>query len=96
MHSLLIIDTTTVFIKRIMAGGSPFVGGKDHTTHHLSYLGFKDNYVAWVFILLSSFSMFIVVFLQFWLVWSTLLGVVLLLYFVVLFGALFYIANLNK
>ena len=96
LHVLLIIDTSTVFIKRTLAGGSPFVGGKDHTTHHLSYLGFKDNHVAWVFIILSSFSMFIVVFLQFWLIWSALLGIVLLLYFAVLFGALFYIANLNK
>jgi UDP-GlcNAc:undecaprenyl-phosphate GlcNAc-1-phosphate transferase len=36
-----IADTTTVFINRILKGRSPFVGGKDHTTHHLVYLGLK-------------------------------------------------------
>src|SRR5690606_2557267 len=28
-------DTFTVIVNRLLAGGSPFVGGKDHTTHHL-------------------------------------------------------------
>ena len=41
-----ICDTTTVVINRISKGKSPFVGGKDHTTHHLSYLGFSDQSVA--------------------------------------------------
>ena len=41
-----ICDTTTVVINRIAKGKSPFVGGKDHTTHHLSYLGFSDQSVA--------------------------------------------------
>ena len=41
-----ISDTTTVVINRISKGRSPFVGGKDHTTHHLSYLGFSDQSVA--------------------------------------------------
>lgn len=41
-----VADTTTVSINRIMAGKSPFVGGKDHTTHHLAYLGLKDRHVA--------------------------------------------------
>ncbi len=96
LYSLLLIDTSTVFIKRIIAGGSPFVGGKDHTTHHLSYLGLTDRQVAYAFILLSIFSMLITISLQFWIVWSTMLGISLLIYFFTLFGALFYIANLNK
>jgi len=41
-----IADTTAVVINRIAKGKSPFVGGKDHTTHHLSYLGFSDQSVA--------------------------------------------------
>ena len=32
-------DTATVTINRLRAGKSPFIGGKDHTTHHLSYHG---------------------------------------------------------
>lgn len=48
--ALPLIDTTTVFIKRIAKGRSPFVGGRDHTTHHLSYLGLSDRQVALVFL----------------------------------------------
>lgn len=38
-------DTTTVSINRMLKGKSPFVGGKDHTTHHLAYMGLKDRHV---------------------------------------------------
>lgn len=41
-----ISDTTTVTINRILKKKSPFVGGRDHTTHHLSYFGIKDRNVA--------------------------------------------------
>ena len=40
VFTLPIVDTTSVVINRIARKSSPFVGGKDHTTHHLSYLGF--------------------------------------------------------
>jgi UDP-GlcNAc:undecaprenyl-phosphate GlcNAc-1-phosphate transferase len=50
---LPIADTTTVFINRILRGRSPFVGGRDHTTHHLSYAGLSDTQVAMVFAGLS-------------------------------------------
>ncbi len=43
-----ITDTTTVTINRLMRGQSPFIGGRDHTTHHLSYLGLKDRKIAFV------------------------------------------------
>lgn len=48
-----ITDTTTVFINRIRNGKSPFIGGKDHTTHHLSYKGYSDNKIAIILFLLS-------------------------------------------
>ncbi len=48
-----IIDTTTVTINRIARGQSPFVGGRDHTTHHLSYLGLKDRHIAIFFLSLT-------------------------------------------
>lgn len=41
-----ISDTTTVVINRIARGSSPFVGGKDHTTHSLSYMGLSDQKVT--------------------------------------------------
>lgn len=53
-----LIDTTTVTINRLLKGKSPFVGGKDHTTHNLSYLGFNDRKVAIIFIIMSLISCF--------------------------------------
>ena len=46
---LPITDTTTVFIRRIARGQSPFVGGKDHTTHQLAFLGIPDWGVGAIF-----------------------------------------------
>jgi len=51
-----IADTTTVFINRIAAGKSPFVGGKDHTTHHLAYHGLSQRHVALVLAAITLFS----------------------------------------
>jgi UDP-GlcNAc:undecaprenyl-phosphate GlcNAc-1-phosphate transferase len=35
MFIVPLIDTITVTIRRLMRKQSPFVGGKDHITHHL-------------------------------------------------------------
>jgi len=51
-------DTTTVTINRLMRKQSPFVGGKDHTTHHISYLGFSDRKVALILLSVSIISAF--------------------------------------
>ena len=50
----MISDTATVTINRLRAGKSPFIGGRDHTTHHLSYLGLTERQVALAFILIST------------------------------------------
>lgn len=62
-----IIDTTTVFIRRLARKQSPFVGGKDHTTHHLAYLGLKDGQVCGILLALSIISVLFVylLFMQF-------------------------------
>ena len=49
-------DTVSVVINRISNGKSPFVGGKDHTTHHLSYLGLSDQSVGLLVAGLGIFS----------------------------------------
>lgn len=41
-----IVDTTVVTINRLRAGISPSIGGRDHTTHNLVYLGMTDTSVA--------------------------------------------------
>ncbi len=52
-----LMDTTTVTIRRILRGQSPFVGGRDHTTHHLAILGLSDRMVVSSMIGLSLVSM---------------------------------------
>jgi len=65
-----LVDTTTVTINRIAKGQSPFVGGRDHTTHHLSFLGLKDRYIAIFFLSLTficgAFALYINYHLQEW------------------------------
>jgi len=43
-----LIDTSTVIIHRIAKGQSPFVGGKDHITHHFVYAGLNDKQVMYL------------------------------------------------
>ena len=93
-----IIDTTTVTINRLLKGQSPFVGGKDHTTHHLSYLGLSDRQVALTFLGLSFLSvLFLIVIDKLigdnWDYWHFCL---FLGYFLVLFGFLYGITRINK
>lgn len=88
---LPISDTTIVTINRILRGTSPFVGGKDHTTHHLGYAGLTDAQVAMAFGGLGIFSGFLgFIALRFIPVWSMLytglyLGYALMV-FLLLFG----------
>lgn len=46
-------DTTTVTINRLLKGHSPFVGGRDHTTHYLYYRGLTTRKVAAVLIAIN-------------------------------------------
>ena len=61
VFAIPLIDTTTVSIRRLMRGSSPFVGGKDHITHHLAFLGFKDSTVAFIYLMLSIVSAAIII-----------------------------------
>lgn len=63
IYLILLTDTTTVTINRILAGGSPFVGGKDHTTHFLCKRGLSERAVFYVFSAISSVSLFLTYFL---------------------------------
>jgi len=96
VFSLPIIDTSTVFIKRIMNKKTPFVGGKDHTTHHLSYLGYNDRQVAVIYSMISlvSIGLTIIAF-NFIKHWNYLYIALYAAYILGLFITLFYIANQN-
>jgi UDP-GlcNAc:undecaprenyl-phosphate/decaprenyl-phosphate GlcNAc-1-phosphate transferase len=96
IFALPLIDTTTVTIKRLLQRRSPFVGGKDHTTHHLCYLGLSDKKVAITFTLLSIVSAglgLLSLSITEWSRWHT-FGFAA--YFLILFTILFTIANISK
>lgn len=82
-----LIDTTTVTIRRLLRRQSPFVGGRDHITHHLAYLGLKDRIVAYILALISIVSIPLVLYLlsHEWHIEQTIAAFV---YFFVLFGAI--------
>ena len=56
---LPLTDTITVSINRLRRGQSPFVGGKDHTTHHLFFKGLKEKKIARLFLLIALIGMFL-------------------------------------
>ena len=87
---LPIIDTTSVFINRIARKQSPFVGGKDHTTHHLSFFGFNNTQIIFIFsgiaFLSSLMSIIIYRFVDYWsYLYVTLYGIYILAIFVTLY-----------
>lgn len=90
VFALPIIDTSVVTVNRIVRGGSPFVGGKDHTTHHLSYAGLSDAQVALVFGGVGALNFFFVfAMLEFIPVWKTWHSAVFIAWFFTVFGFLF-------
>ncbi len=92
-----IVDTTIVVINRMSKGKSPFIGGKDHTTHHISYLGFSDRKVAVIFAILSFMSMLgTLVITKYIPVWGYLHIVIFGVYFLLVFGCMFYITKTSK
>jgi UDP-GlcNAc:undecaprenyl-phosphate GlcNAc-1-phosphate transferase len=89
-----IIDTTTVVINRLGRGQSPFVGGKDHTTHALAYLGLTDGQVALVFWVLTLISLILVIIMEKFLgEWTHNYTMLFAGYFLSMFGIFFYAAR---
>lgn len=92
-----IIDTTTVVINRLLRGQSPFVGGKDHTTHHVSYMGFNDSQVAWIFFDLSLFSLLLLIIIEKYISdWGYTHFFIFLTYFLILFTTLYSITRIKR
>jgi len=90
-------DTFTVIINRLRKGNSPFVGGKDHTTHHLVYLGLSDRKVAILYSTLSLTSLILILLiLRFLPLWNYLHIILFSLYILFLFGILYYTTRINQ
>lgn len=83
-----ISDTFSVVVNRLRRKTSPFVGGKDHTTHHLNYLGVPVKMIPLVLIFLSLIGGFLALSILQTQTWT---GFTILLYLVLIFSLLFVI-----
>lgn len=92
-----LIDTTTVFIRRIARGHSPFIGGRDHISHHFAYAGLSDKQVAYV---LGGMSFVSALFTYVLILWnrahSSLITFGFCSYFVALFFIVQHFYNVGK
>jgi UDP-GlcNAc:undecaprenyl-phosphate GlcNAc-1-phosphate transferase len=94
---LPILDTTVVVVNRLLKGQSPFIGGKDHTTHSLAYLGLSDRQVALTFLALAGGSFAINIAISDYLVsWTHSLTAIFLSYLLVLLMFFFYTTRSKK
>jgi UDP-GlcNAc:undecaprenyl-phosphate/decaprenyl-phosphate GlcNAc-1-phosphate transferase len=92
-----IIDTTIVSTNRILKGSSPFVGGKDHTTHNLFFMGLTERRIAVIFTLFqfanAAFAYYLFVNRH---IWSISYFFISLSYIILLLLIFFYIVLRKK
>jgi UDP-GlcNAc:undecaprenyl-phosphate GlcNAc-1-phosphate transferase len=89
---LPIADTTIVSLNRILRGQSPFIGGRDHTTHNLVYFGLSDSQVALSFAAISMINLFLCFFIfRFIEEWTMILSILCGLYCFSIFASLLYL-----
>ncbi len=91
-----LVDTTTVTINRLLKGKSPFVGGKDHTTHHLSYAGFTDRQVALILGAISFLSCLITVYFMSVKEWAAFHTIFFTAYVLFFFALLFISTHIHR
>lgn len=97
VFALPITDSFCVVTKRIFRfRRSPLIGGKDHTTHHLVYLGFSERQTALIFLTLaitnSVLGLITILTIPKWSYFHT---YALLLWFFLQLGFFLVITNLN-
>jgi UDP-GlcNAc:undecaprenyl-phosphate/decaprenyl-phosphate GlcNAc-1-phosphate transferase len=92
-----LIDTTTVSIRRLMRGQSPFVGGKDHTTHHLVFFGLSEKQTAVTLLAISLISLPLSWILFAGIIqWTFVITLAAFVYFFVVFGLMQVVYNIGK
>jgi UDP-GlcNAc:undecaprenyl-phosphate GlcNAc-1-phosphate transferase len=94
-----LMDTTTVTFRRLARKVSPFVGGRDHTTHHLAFLGISDKNVVRIMIGISVLSAFVVYQIIHDLsnnLWNFYKTMAIVAYYLTIFGGLQYFYELAK
>jgi UDP-GlcNAc:undecaprenyl-phosphate/decaprenyl-phosphate GlcNAc-1-phosphate transferase len=92
-----ITDTTTVTINRLLKKKSPFVGGRDHTTHFFSYRGFSESQIAILYLIINCLSVLFAIFIlnttgmiPFW------IGVFSLIYGIFVFSIFYLFTRITK
>lgn len=91
-----ITDTTIVVINRLLKGKSPFIGGRDHTTHHLFYNGITEKRIALLFTFISFMSLFLfIIIIKLIQDWSVFHFLLFGSYFILIFSILFYFTRKN-
>ena len=94
---LPISDTTSVFINRISRKQSPFIGGKDHTTHHLSFLGFNNTQIIFIFSGIAFLSSIIAIALyRFVNIWTNFKFIMYVIYILAIFITLYISTQQHK
>jgi len=94
---LPIADTTIVVINRLTSKRSPFVGGRDHTTHNLFFRGVTEKRIAILFAGIGMLSLLIIHYIQTQvLVWGTTQFFFFALYPLTIFLALFAVTKIKR
>ncbi|HEY6162410.1 MAG TPA: MraY family glycosyltransferase [Bacteroidia bacterium] len=88
-----VCDTASVVLNRVMNGRSPFVGGRDHTTHNLFYRGITERRIAVLFAGLTLLSGALDLLIFNITDWNYLHIALFSSWFVLVFGTLFYIVR---
>ncbi|HWY11214.1 MAG TPA: MraY family glycosyltransferase [Bacteroidia bacterium] len=91
---LPIVDTATVVINRLLKGNSPFIGGKDHTTHHLFFKGVTEKSIAILYFVISLIGVFLAYNLV--LTYSNVLFWISISYIILVFLALYINTKIKK
>lgn len=92
-----IIDTTVVVVNRLLKGRSPFVGGRDHTTHYLFFNGITERRIAILYGGISFFSLLLSIYIIHYISdWNYIHVILFSLYFLFLFGILFRVTRKNR
>jgi UDP-GlcNAc:undecaprenyl-phosphate GlcNAc-1-phosphate transferase len=92
-----IIDTSIVIVNRVAKGQSPFIGGKDHTTHHLVYMGLTERQVAMTFAIISFVSISFTYLINYYLTsWGYLQILAFAVYFILLLAGFYRITQKHK
>jgi UDP-GlcNAc:undecaprenyl-phosphate GlcNAc-1-phosphate transferase len=89
-------DTLTVVINRLSNGNSPFIGGKDHTTHHLFFNGITEKRIACLYAGLSILACYLAYAVIIETQWSLTKFWLYAIYPLVVFISLFTVTHLKR